>query len=324
MDVEQDEVISQDTVKIEQDAANDGEPGPNAEEEPTKPSKSSLKKAARREKFAATKLERRAKEREAKKEKKRVKAAKRAAGELSEEDAPKAKKRRVGPPFGGRIVIDLGFDHKMTEKEVNSLCSQLAYTYSANRQADHPFSLLFTSLNGQALARLEGQNDSGYKRWTNSEWWAEGYERLWAEDPAVKETVVYLTADSDEELTELKPDETYVIGGLCDHNRYKNECLNKAKDSGIRTARLPIGTYLADLRTRKVLTVNQAFEILVRWVDERDWEAAFHAVIPKRKFEESNKEQEKMTAAAQQKLLDGSSSKIVLSVEELEEQADES
>jgi hypothetical protein len=34
-------------------------------------------------------------------------------------------------------------------------------------------------------------------------------------------------------------------------------CQNKAEKYGIRTARLPIGKYLADLPTRKVLTVNQ-------------------------------------------------------------------
>ncbi|KAJ6561477.1 guanine-1-methyltransferase-domain-containing protein [Mycena vulgaris] len=286
--------------------------------ETVQPSKSSLKKAAKREKFAAQKLERRARERLARKEKKRAKAEKRAAGELDEEDEPQPKKRRVGPPFGGRVVVDLGFDDKMTEKEVLSLCSQLAYTYSANRNAGHQFSLLFTSLNGKSLTRLESMSDAGYKRWVNSEWWSEGYERLWAEDPSVKQTVVYLTADSDEELTELKPDETYVIGGICDHNRLKNECLNKAEASGIRTARLPIGTYLSELRTRKVLTVNQAFEILVHWVDTRDWESAFHAVIPKRKFEESSKSKEKEQSSKEQSV-GVDDSKVVLSVEELED-----
>jgi tRNA (guanine9-N1)-methyltransferase len=90
-------------------------------EQPAQPSKSSLKKAARREKFAEFKLERRAKEKRAKKEKKRIIAEKRAAGELDEEDEPKPKKRRVGPPFGGRVIMDLGFDEQMTEKvEPNS------------------------------------------------------------------------------------------------------------------------------------------------------------------------------------------------------------
>ena len=34
-------------------------------------------------------------------------------------------------------------------------------------------------------------------------------------------------------------------------------CQDKAVKLGIRTARLPIGTYLAEMPTRKVLTVNQ-------------------------------------------------------------------
>lgn len=84
------------------------------------PSKSSLKKAARLERYAATKLERRAKEREAKKEKKKQKAEKRAAGELDEDDDEetkrKKKKARVGPRFGGKVVVDLGFDDMMNDK----------------------------------------------------------------------------------------------------------------------------------------------------------------------------------------------------------------
>ena len=132
-----------------------------------------------------------------------------------------------------------------------SLCSQLACTYSANRKAFYPFSLLFTSLNGRTMTRLERMhNVTGHKRWTETEWWTQGYEHLWtlSERPAEgqvpdaveaalrstssllnagaqakssQDTVVYLTADSEEELLEVKPEETYIIGGICDHNRYK-------------------------------------------------------------------------------------------------------
>lgn len=153
------------------------------------------------------------------------------------------------------------------------MTSQLAYTYSANRKASQPFStLLFTSLNGKTHTRLESQCDAAYKRWNDTEWWSEGYEKLWAPDEqssdthvaeavsnstdpkvdasedaesadvlvsegerkesqvnrlpakpqrAARDTVVYLTADSTDELTELKEGETYIIGGICDHNRYK-------------------------------------------------------------------------------------------------------
>lgn len=44
---------------------------------------------------------------------------------------------------------------------------------------------------------------------------------------AHRASVVYLTADSEEELIELKEGEIYVIGGICDHNRYKVCTLKK-------------------------------------------------------------------------------------------------
>ena len=62
-------------------------------------------------------------------------------------------------------------------------------------------------------------------------------------------------------------------------------CENKAKEQSIRTARLPIGIYLKELPTRKVLTVNQVLDILLNWVEHRDWKKAFFDVIPPRKFE---------------------------------------
>lgn len=36
--------------------------------------------------------------------------------------------------------------------------------------------------------------------------------------------------------------------------------------------------------TRKVLTVNQCFEILVKWAETKDWEESLYSVIPQRKF----------------------------------------
>ncbi|KAF6762043.1 guanine-1-methyltransferase-domain-containing protein [Ephemerocybe angulata] len=270
-------------------------------------SKKAAKRAAKEQRYAANKLERRAREKEAKKAKKRIQAEKRAAGELDEdgddqEQARKQKRRKL--EFGARVVVDLGFDDLMSPKEVKSLTSQLAYTYSSNKHASFPFELLFTSLNGQTKERMESLGDSGHIRWTKTEWWQEGFERLWsghsaadqnpsADAPstanpgpadAIRQKVVYLTADSEEELTVLSPDETYIIGGIVDHNRYKNLCLNKAKEHGIRTAKLPIGSYLASMPTRKVLTVNQCFEILIKWVETRDWEESLYSVIPQRKF----------------------------------------
>jgi len=66
----------------------------------------------------------------------------------------------------------------------------------------------------------------------------------------------------------------------------QNLCLDKAKESGVRAAQLPIGRFLSHLPTRKVLTVNQVFEILVKWVETRDWELSLYTVVPKRKFQD--------------------------------------
>ena len=66
---------------------------------------------------------------------------------------------------------------------------------------------------------------------------------------------------------------------------------------------MPIGKYLSELTTRKVrrtttlvirivltveqvLTVNQVFDILLRWVEMRDWEAAIRDIMPPRKMKD--------------------------------------
>lgn len=115
-----------------------------------------------------------------------------------------------------------------SRQEISSLGSQLTYTFSANRNANYPFSLLYTSLDGKTLTRLEAVGNASYKRWANTEWWTDGYDALWSPKEgqvsqltASKDTVVYLTADSDVELTELQPEETYILGGIVDRNRYK-------------------------------------------------------------------------------------------------------
>ncbi|KAG7097388.1 hypothetical protein E1B28_004738 [Marasmius oreades] len=295
-----DALIVSEPVQVSGDVI-DAVMGPSSE--PTL-SKSAMKKTARKQALQEHKKERRAREKEMRKEKKKTLHQKRLAGELDEDEKAlleqRRKKRRKLEPFGGRVVVDLGFDEKMSEKEISSLTSQLAYMYSGNRNASFPFSLIYTSLDGRTYDRLEAMSDAAYKRWSQTEWWREGYEKLWigsgsaanAENPTsgVKEKVVYLTADSDEELAELNSEEIYIIGGIVDHNRYKNLCLNRAKEAGIRTARLPIGRYVASLPTRKVLTVNQVFEIMLKWVETKNWEDAFYSIIPKRKFQGKGKD----------------------------------
>ncbi|KAG8952636.1 tRNA (guanine(9)-N(1))-methyltransferase [Tulasnella sp. 424] len=328
----------------DEESDNNAEASPSAVVgQPQQPlSKNAQKRLAKEARRAEQKLVWRAREKEKRKQKKaekrKLQAEASAAGEDADDGQPPAKRARVEHPkripFNARVVIDLAFDDKMTVKEVNSLCSQLNHTHSANKKTARPIAdLLMTGLSGRTKERLDGMNDKAYLRWKGVDWWEEGYERLWEgvprndagepggangsaagdtdqdvkeqvapagpseppekgrqpkEHTAAKESVIYLTADSEYEVSELKEGETYIIGGIVDRNRYKNLCQTKAAAQGVRTGRLPIGTYLANMPTRKVLTVNQVFEILVKWTEERDWEKALTHVMPKRKFKDPN------------------------------------
>ncbi|CEQ38571.1 SPOSA6832_00015, partial [Sporobolomyces salmonicolor] len=329
-------------------------------------SKSALKRQRKQERFDANKLARRAREKEQRKAKAAEKRKLVELGVLEKPDPKKAKqgKKKLGP-HGARVVIDVGFDELMSDKEVKSMVSQLAYCYSANRSASQPFPLLISSFNGRLKGMFDKRDD--FKSWKGVEWWEEGFEGLYeraeeqkpavaeedparaeptkpagacpAADPTVsispspststststvdgaapvpsssslptptiaigslrgrprsttpKSSIVYLTGDSPNVLSSIVPGTTYVLGGIVDRNRYKNLCLAKAERLGIAHAQLPIGEFLPEMQTRKVLTVNQVFEIMVNWVDSErekadgkgDWREALRRVMPERKFD---------------------------------------
>ncbi|KAJ6440957.1 tRNA (guanine-N(1)-)-methyltransferase [Purpureocillium lavendulum] len=94
--------------------------------------------------------------------------------------------------------------------------------------------------------------------------------------------VVYLTSESPYTLQRLEPHTSYVIGGLVDKNREKGLCYRRARERGIRTARLPIGDFMV-LKSRQILATNHVVEIMLKWLECEDWGEAFMAVIPKRK-----------------------------------------
>jgi tRNA (guanine9-N1)-methyltransferase len=95
-------------------------------------------------------------------------------------------------------------------------------------------------------------------------------------------SIVYLTADSPHELTCLAEEDVYIIGGIVDRNRHKNLTLEQATAAGIRHARLPIQAHMK-MTGSHVLTVNQVFELLLAWLELRDWRAACERAVPKRK-----------------------------------------
>ena len=79
-------------------------------------SKKAQKRALKAAQMEEKRKDRKARDKEIKKEKQRIKAEKRAAGEDLEDERLKKRQRTAIKPFDARIVIDLGFDDKMLDK----------------------------------------------------------------------------------------------------------------------------------------------------------------------------------------------------------------
>ncbi|PVU87537.1 hypothetical protein BB559_005996 [Furculomyces boomerangus] len=205
---------------------------------------------------------------------------------------------------GINIVLDMSYDELMVEHEITSIGSQVMRCYSANKNSLCPVNLYITKLEGKTKKRFDERisehlnwkqehikflDESSYydyfvgKKFPSFETNNETDKNLEDESVCNPKDIVYLTADSDNVVNELDPKKVYIIGGIVDKNRYPKLTEKKAIEQGISTARLPIDQYLK-MSTRKVLTVNHVFEILLEFISTKDWEKSFLKVIPQRKF----------------------------------------
>ncbi|KAI0217164.1 tRNA (guanine(9)-N1)-methyltransferase [Lamellibrachia satsuma] len=173
-----------------------------------------------------------------------------------------------------RVAVDCSFDDLMTERCVSQLVQQLQHCYSANRRAANPLQFYVTGLDGKTQQRMNDLGD--YRGWDVHFRTPNYFEEF------DKVNVVYLTSESPNVLSTLEESKVYIIGGLVDHNHQKGLCHRLACEKSISHAQLPISKYL-QMQTRKVLTINHVFEILLRFTETSSWEKAFDLVIPKRK-----------------------------------------
>ncbi|KAL6332658.1 hypothetical protein AAG906_009998 [Vitis piasezkii] len=194
----------------------------------------------------------------------------------SEEREKKVQRLTNAKEHGQNIVVDLDFSDLMTPNEINSLVQQIMYCYAVNRRCASPCHLWLTGCNGKMGSQL--QRLPGFDKWIIEKENQSYIEALQDE----KHNLVYLTADSETILDELDPKKIYIVGGLVDRNRWKGITMKKAQEQGIQTAKLPIGNYLK-MSSSQVLTVNQVIEILLKFLETKDWKASFFQVIPQRK-----------------------------------------
>ncbi|GIY60179.1 tRNA methyltransferase 10 homolog B [Caerostris extrusa] len=150
-----------------------------------------------------------------------------------------------------KICINLGFASAMEPKELTRLSSQLRRLYGTNRHSSTPVHLI-----PNILEKLK----------------------------------VDMTADAPEDLFELNdiiylsPDSENVLETLI--QKKSDLSLNHAKNFNIKTARLPIIEHLVPFSTNPgttVLTVNQVFDILLKYYETKDWVESLSCYVPFRK-----------------------------------------
>ncbi|KAL0534482.1 hypothetical protein IC582_028773 [Cucumis melo] len=197
-------------------------------------------------------------------------------GKRSEDREKKIVRLNTAKDCGQNIVIDLEFSHLMTPSEIHSLVQQIMYCYAVNGRCPSPCHLWLTGCNGEMGSQL--QRLPGFDKWIIEKERRSYIDALQEQ----KENLVYLTADSETVLDDLDLKKIYIVGGLVDRNRWKGITLKKAQEQEIQTARLPIGSYLK-MSSSQVLTVNQVIEILLKYLETRDWKDSFFQVVPQRK-----------------------------------------
>lgn len=194
----------------------------------------------------------------------------------SNEGNDRKRMRRDVVPSTLRLIVDCSFDDLMVLKDVKKLHKQIQRCYAENRKAFHPVQFYLTSHGGQLKSNMN-ENDKGWVNWKDIQIRTEHYSEL-----IKKEDLVYLTSDSPDVLSELDERKAYVIGGLVDHNHHKGITYKKAVEQGIGHAQLPLGNFVK-MNSRKVLAVNHVFEIILAYLEKRDWKEAFFSVLPQRK-----------------------------------------
>lgn len=174
---------------------------------------------------------------------------------------------------GVKVAIDLSFlDRKnSTERERNSVIKQLCCAYGYMKQTGAFLSLHMTSFSTSIQELCNGMNLPAWKVHLHPEPLHEIFDR---------DSIVYLSPDSENVLQHVDPNAVYVIGGIADRSVRKGESKSRADDLKIKTARLPIAEHVSCRKI--VLNIDSVIQILADYVAEQDWQKALEKHIPKR------------------------------------------
>lgn len=247
-------------------------------EEPVVLSQTMLKKKNKFKLLSERNRERRPEERTKRREKYKLE---RQNGAPSKDEVRKEQLIRLKNAIGTslKVCVDLQYEHLMIEKELNHLANQVKRVYSNNKAAVKPVHLYLTSLDRTGLVyKTCCEKNDGFDNYILSQ------EERSVVDIFDPKSLIYLSPDADDVLTELEEDKVYVIGGLVDDSVKGQVTVDYSSCASIRCCRLPIPEYME--RTGKgtykqILTINQIFDILVKLYETGgDWRAALSVGVP--------------------------------------------
>lgn len=174
---------------------------------------------------------------------------------------------------GPKLVFDCSFDTSMSYEETKLAARQLHFCYGLNRRHKTPFDmhLCNVDLRGNTFKELQQfiPNVLGKKCLLSIH--EDCFLHLFP-----KERFIYLSPDSDNELSEYNADDIFIVGTIVDKGPCQKLSLAQARRLGVRHARIPTDKYVRLASgAGKRFTLMAMTGMLLEWTSSQNWKKAF-------------------------------------------------
>ncbi|CAF1403362.1 unnamed protein product [Adineta steineri] len=180
--------------------------------------------------------------------------------------------------LGEMLVIDCGFEQDHAKQHyLSNLIDQIQYLFADVTRYHSPSFVYLCNLSLRGRLRTAFEQRAALENMC-----FETTESSYL-DIFPREKLIYLSPDSNNEMTTFDHDAVYIVGGIADITGKKPLTFGKAKRENIRHQRFPIDRYVKfGGGSGKSLTLDQVYNILMTLKHTGSWVDAFK-YIPDRK-----------------------------------------
>ncbi|CAF3105322.1 unnamed protein product [Rotaria socialis] len=183
--------------------------------------------------------------------------------------------------LGEMLVIDCGFEQDHAhEYYLSNLVDQIQYIFADITRYHSPSFVYLTNLTPHGRLQTEFSRRASLENMC-FEVTESSYLDLFPHDK-----LIYLSPDSNFEMTSFDHEAIYIIGGIADRTGKKPLTFGKAKRDNVKHQHFPIDRYVKfGSGSGKSLTIDQVYNILMTLKHTGSWVEAFK-YIPDRKVAE--------------------------------------